>query len=86
MGLQHLPDLQFFLDIDHTRALLQPFCANLMVHPAHRADISFHARTVLDKPRKNARIGYRAILCIQLPHKYDSCLDEMMHIPTLLYD
>ena len=86
MDFQYLSALQFFLDINHTRALLQPFRSNLMVHPANRIDISFHARKVLDKPRKNAWIGNRAILCIQLPHKYDSSLDEIMHVPTLLYD
>ena len=86
MDFQYLPALQFFLDINYPRALLQPFRPNLMVYPTNRADISFHARTVLGEPRKNARIGYRAILCIQLPHKYDSSLDEIMHVPTLLYD
>ena len=70
MDFQYLLDLQLVLGVDHPCALLQPIRPDLMVHPSYCARLSFHPKTLLGKPGKDARCRNIDILCIRFYHKY----------------
>ena len=78
MDCQHLHHLQRFLGTDYPCALLQPLRSNLVVYPAHRADIPLHATTVLEESGKNARHRHPNVLRIRIHHQHATYINALI--------